>query len=160
MELSWADLVVAVLERKVIPPDIPVDAQIKDVTDEYMREFRTANDDYLRASVIQFRGEDGRIDDSSWRLYIKPGAPGADNTEQGSRTPYGLSITREGLEQSYGPYEVRPNGSAIPLPPEAIEAVLSTVVTMAPIGEPVPFVDYLRQQVQDGFPSQEPPNSA
>ena len=141
MDLSWSDLLVAVLERKVIT----LDTRVKSLHgDSYVRRFRTASGDDMEVWAIQFRGDDGHIEDSAWRLNVSPSVNSEGNDQ--SRTPYGLSISRPGADKPYGPYEAKPIGSDISLSTEATEALLSTVVTMVPISEAEHFDDYLQRR--------------
>jgi hypothetical protein len=149
MNLSWADLVVAVLERKIIPPDVPDTLSSR----TYYRDFRTASGDTLEVRGTQFQGDTGRIEESLWRLVIRPVAEN-DGAQQPTRTPYGLHIGRPVDESD--PYEVKQLGSDIPLPPEAVEAVLSTVVTMVPISEAESIDDNIQRLRQEQEPQWPP----
>lgn len=134
MDLSWEDLVVAVLERKVIPAG-PLAHLTEDDThyDDCLRMFRTSNGDQLVAWVIHDRRKDGEIENSVWSLAITPGEAASGNGVS-PPSPYRFHIERRS-DHPNTPYEVNQVGSDIPLPSEAVEALLTTIVTMTPTSE-------------------------
>lgn len=132
MNLSWAELVVAALERKVISPDAPVDSKL--VTN-YSRSFRTVSGDHIIAWGSQTRNELHQIEDSIWTLSVTPQK--FSGSVEGNSTSYRLCISKADIENIDSPYRVTPLGSQIPLSSEATEALLGTVVTMVPMGEAI-----------------------
>ena len=127
IDLGWADLVVAVLERKVIPADaltqLPVGAH---PYDDYLRIFRTSSGDRLAAWVIHTRNGESRIESSMWSLSVTPRGKSGENTQ--SSTAYRLHISRTHKNDPNLPYEINQVGSDIPLSPSAAEGLLNIVV--------------------------------
>jgi hypothetical protein len=128
MNLSWGDMLIAVLERKVIDPEAPnYPAEHLDVTDA-TRYFRSINGD----DVIVWGAPDAGKHNSLWKVGVTPVAVEG----KPLRAPYGFwisDLSDNGLEgYQVADFDSRSN---IPISSVAAEALLGMVATMVPVSD-------------------------
>lgn len=129
--LTWEELVIATLERKVAYPDDPT----ADRGDYFCRRyFRVPTGETVRATGTlagAVHPTEGDYSDETWSLVIT--SPATDGNPVAK--PYQLFIQAD----EHDHYRVTQGDSDIPLGPESVEALFVTVATMSPIG-PTEFI--------------------
>ncbi len=120
--MSWGDLLVAVLERKMISEDDPD----YDQRATCVRNFQAQNGD-----TINVYGSAGEDTDSVWYVTVTPPAKSKD--DQPRRTCF-LVYAGEGDGKSYG-VNIAENGASFPVSSDVVEALFTGVATMTPTSD-------------------------
>jgi hypothetical protein len=123
MDYTWGDMLVAVLERKVIDPDAPnYPAPHLNVSDA-RRLFRANNGD-----GVYVMGVRSNTQYSKWTVQVYP----AQVEGKPQHEPYALRVTKveqDGFQQ----YQVvDADNDDMPISPDGAEALLGVIATMKP----------------------------
>jgi hypothetical protein len=123
MQMSWGDLLVAALERKMISESDPN----YDRRATCVRSFQAQNGD-----VINVHGSAGEDTDSVWYVFVTPPTKG--ENDQPHVTTSFLVYAGEGDGNSYG-VNIAENGASFPVSFNVVEALFTEVVTMTPTSD-------------------------
>jgi hypothetical protein len=126
MQLSWGDLLVAVLERKVIAEDDPSYPTKR--FDWCQRQFTALNGDAL---II---GGDPQSSIQMWTINITPKIDADSDVAYNTAPSCEFVIDRDDDNEAYK-VEIRDGDQHFPIAPQLVEALLGTIATMVPTSE-------------------------
>jgi hypothetical protein len=138
MDMTWNDMLVAMLERKVIAATDPGEP-LDETQNQVVRRFKTPDGGYVSVWGWQFEGGDeGRPVDSMWTFGITRPSGGASGREPELQTSY-YTVDNWSHDpyinyEGYQVVEAR-TGNRTPLSPTVVESIVGTIATMTPITE-------------------------